>query len=97
MNTNTVVILLIALVIVCVTITINTIISNNYLSLKKRWNNRVNVLCNVVINIGRLKETTDKLMEDDSIPEDAKRGLQFYTEDLDILLADIKDYEKEEF
>ena len=97
MNISIIIGTLIALVIVCITVTINTIISNNYLSLKKKWNNRARVLCNVMIDVGNLDGIVDRLVKDDSIPENAKIGLLLCKDSLDILLSAIKDYEKEEF
>ena len=96
MSISTIIGLLIALVIVCITVTINTFISNNYLSLKKRWNNRTRVLCDITIDVGNLRGIVDSLVEDDSIPGDTRMRLRLCKNDLDILISNIKDYEKEE-
>lgn len=89
--------LLIALAIISVTTIVNNIISHNYNWLKKRWNDRTEVITDIVLCVGNLDKLINDFADEGKATDDDKRHIFSILVNIKRLLDDVKDYEKNNY
>lgn len=89
--------LLIALAIISVTTVVNNIISHNYNWLKERWNNRTEVITDIVLCVGNLDKLINDFADKGKATDDDKRQIFSILVNIKRLLDDVKDYERNNY
>ena len=89
--------LLIALVIISATTVVNNIISYNYNWLKKRWDDRTEVITDIVLCVGNLDKLINDFADEGKATDDDKRHIFSILVNIKRLLDGVKDYEKNNY
>ena len=89
--------LLIALTIISVTTVVNNIISHNYNWLKERWDNRTEVITDIVLCVGNLDKIINDFADGGKATDDDKQHIFSILVNIKRLLDDVKDYEKNNY